>query len=154
HIPAPGGREPPRVSGTQVVTVGLYVGGERAEHGGGVAVDVGERVQGGLPAGGPGTEAGHQRPASPAGAAAPGVAIAASARARPEPGTRASPTTADRTHPGPLKPPPAHCSRRVSRKDVRSLPRPGCGAGAGRLGRGRSTGTGGAASAPAGSGPG
>src|SRR5215471_16836291 len=131
HIPAPWGREPPRVSGAQVVTVGLHVGGERAEHGGGVAVDVGERVHGGLPAGGPGADAGHQwasSSAGAAGAAAPGVATAASSRASPEPGSRASPTTAVRTYPGPLKPPPGHCSRRVSRKDVRSAPGPGCGA--------------------------
>src|SRR5215471_8932927 len=129
HVPAPGGREPRRVSGAQVVTVGLHVGGERAEHGGGVAVDVGERVQGGLPAGGPGADAGHQRPTPPVGVTAPGVAMAASSCARPEPGSRASPTTADRTYPGPLKPPPGHCSRRVSRKDVRSAPGPGCGGG-------------------------
>src|SRR5690242_10878813 len=120
HIPAPRGREPPRVRGAQVVAVRLDVGGERAEHGGGVAVDVGERVQGGLLAGGPGTEAGHHRPASPTRAVTPGAGSAASPRASPEPGSRASPTTADRTYLGPLTPSPGHCSRRVSRKDVRS----------------------------------
>src|SRR5437016_5456910 len=81
----------------RVGAVGLHVGGERAEHGGGVAVDVSERVQGGLFAGGPGTEARHQRPASPTAAATPGAAIAASSCASPEPGSRESPTTADRT---------------------------------------------------------
>src|SRR5450631_2359785 len=49
-IPAPGHGEPLGVLGAQVVAVRLDVGGQRAEHRGGVTVDVRERVDRGLPA--------------------------------------------------------------------------------------------------------
>src|SRR2546429_3689754 len=101
HIPAPRGREPPRVSGAQVVAVGLHVGGERAEHGGGVAVDVSERVQGGLLAGGPGTDARHQRAAPPQAAAPPPPPPPASSPPPPPPRARATPPTARPTPPRP-----------------------------------------------------
>ena len=53
HVPAAGKGEPVGVPGAQVIAVRLHVGGQRAEHGGGVTVDVGQRVQRDLPAGGP-----------------------------------------------------------------------------------------------------
>src|SRR5579875_636346 len=50
HVPAPGHGQPLGMLGAQVVAVRLHVRGQRAQHGRGVAVHVGERVDGGLPA--------------------------------------------------------------------------------------------------------
>jgi hypothetical protein len=65
YVPAPGRGHPVSVPGAQVVAVRLDEGGQRAEHRGRVPVDVGERVQGCLLAGGPGTLASGQRPVTP-----------------------------------------------------------------------------------------
>src|SRR6266516_587331 len=53
HIPAAGNSQPVGVRCAQVVAVRLHVAGQRAEHGGGVAVHVGQRVERDLFARGP-----------------------------------------------------------------------------------------------------
>ena len=55
HVPAARHGQPVRVPGAQVVAVRLHVGGQRAEHRRGVAVDIGQRVHGDLLAGRPRT---------------------------------------------------------------------------------------------------
>src|ERR1700761_7926688 len=50
HVPAAGHGQPLSVLGAQVVAVRLDVSSQRPQHRGGVAVDVRERVDGGLPA--------------------------------------------------------------------------------------------------------
>ena len=53
HLPAAGSGHPVGVPGAQVIAVRLHEGCQRPEYGGRVAVDVGQRVQGGLLAGRP-----------------------------------------------------------------------------------------------------
>jgi hypothetical protein len=60
-IPAARCRHPVGVPGAQVVTVRLDEGGERAEHRRGVTVDIGQGIQGDLPAGRSGALARGQR---------------------------------------------------------------------------------------------
>src|ERR1022692_2345660 len=85
ELPAARGGQSFRMGGAQVVAVRLHVSGERAEHGGGVTVDVGQCVQGRLFAGRPGAATGHHRWARLC-----RLPVAARPRTPPEAGARAS----------------------------------------------------------------